>query len=65
MMMYIDKIQVPFEDEINQVDRTQTSPKRMDKIDINETYLCTTKKFLIKFFKISHNSALYSYIDNW
>ena len=38
-MMYNDIISVPFEDEINRVDRTQTSPKRVVKIDIKETYL--------------------------
>ena len=38
-MMYYDKRQVPFEDEINRVDRTQTLPKRVVKIDIKATYL--------------------------
>ena len=38
-MMYYDKIQVPFEDEINRIDRTQTLPKRVVKIDIKATYL--------------------------
>ena len=38
-MMYYDKIEVPLEDEINRIDRTQTSPKRVVKIDIKETYL--------------------------
>ena len=38
-MMYYEKIQVPFEDEINRIDRTHTSPKRVVKIDIKATYL--------------------------
>ena len=38
-MMYYNKIQVPFEYEINRVDKMQTSPKRVVKIDIKATYL--------------------------
>ena len=37
--VYNDKISVPFEDEIDRVDRTQTLPKRVVKIDIKATYL--------------------------
>ena len=42
MMMYYDKIQVPFEDEINRVDRTQTSPKKVVKIVITKEVLSDT-----------------------
>ena len=37
-MVYNDKSSVPFEDEIDRVDRTQTSPKRVVKIDIKAIY---------------------------
>ena len=37
--VYNDKISVPFEDVIDHVDRTQTLPKRVVKIDIKATYL--------------------------
>ena len=43
-MMYYDKIQVPFEDEINRINRTQTSPKRVVKIDIKVTFLLISQK---------------------
>ena len=38
-MVYNDKSSVPFADEIDHVDRTQTSPNRVVKIDIKATYL--------------------------
>ena len=38
-IVYNDKSSVPFEDEINRIDRTQTSLKRVVKIDIKVTYL--------------------------
>ena len=38
-MMYNDNISLPFEDEINRIDRTQTSPKRVIKIDIKATFI--------------------------
>ena len=41
-IMYYDKIQVPFEDEINRVDRTQTSPKKVVKIVITKEVLSDT-----------------------
>ena len=38
-MVYNDNSSIPFEDEIDRVDRTQTLPKRVVKIDIKATYL--------------------------
>ena len=62
-MMNYNKIQVPFEDEIDRVDRTQTSPKRVVKIDINCLSLNISKSSQYISFKF-HIKVRYSNLYN-
>ena len=63
-MMYNDIISVSFEDEINQVDRTQTMSKRVVKIDIKETSMnisISSQSNSLKFYIKMRYSDLYNF----